>query len=87
MSFTTSFLDQFGNNTSPNSATLYVEYRSNGVASSVNVTMSSTANGWTASWNSAGADAGVCDWAIVAAGAVPVVLNGQIRVLANRATP
>lgn len=71
----------------PPSATLVIAYRVAGVNASANVVMSQSGNVFSGVWSSAGVDPGVVDWCVVAGGGTPVVVDGSLRVQANKATP
>lgn len=81
------FQDNLGAVINPASATLYVEYKRNAVATLAIIAMTQSVNTWSGSWDSGVADGGRADWHVRSAGSNKAALEGTLLLKTNTANP
>jgi len=87
--FSSVFRDEYDKPISPQtgSATLYVNYKVNGVATTAPLGMTLTDTTWRASWDSSVADAGEVYWHVRSGGTPKSADQGKLVLLTNPANP
>jgi hypothetical protein len=86
VTFTSAFMDANNTIMTPASPSVTLYYKSNNQYVSVSLDMEAiNASSWSASWNSSNADVGVVQWHISAGNATPVAMDGDFRILSNKA--
>jgi hypothetical protein len=85
VTFTSSFLDANNNVLTPAAPVLSLYYKSNNAYITVTANLIMTGNTWAASWDSSNADVGIVEWHISGGSGTPVALDGDFRILSNKA--
>lgn len=85
ITFTSSFLDANNNIMVPQAPTLTVYFKSNSVYVNTSISMTSSGNAWSASWDTSNADVGIVQWHISGGPTTPAALDGEFRILSNKA--
>src|SRR3954471_13009416 len=85
VTFSSTFLDANNDVMVPEAPLLTLYYKSNSTYVTTTANLELEGNTWTASWNSSNADVGVVQWHISGGNSTPVALDGDFRILANKA--
>jgi hypothetical protein len=86
VTFTSSFLDANNNVMTPEEPAISLYYKSNNAYVTVSYDMLAVnATAWTATWDSSNADVGIVEWHITGGASTPVAMDGDFRILSNKA--
>lgn len=84
--FSTKFYNANNELILPFNPVLTLYYKSNTVYITSNVSFNTTDNiTWQASWNSSNADVGIVEWHISGGSSTPIAMDGDFRILSNKA--
>lgn len=85
VTFNSSFLDANNNVLNPSIPTVTLYYKSNNAYVTVTANLTFAANVWSAAWDSSNADVGIVEWHISGGPGTAAALDGEFRILSNRA--